>query len=156
MSSGAASAGRLVAGRRAIWLPLSSTVMAARVLRVLRTFGAAPPVPGAAVPVFSWHSARFVCAPERRRFAEPLAARAAAHVGIDVNDTRRAAAGLLQRSGAAYPMPADPRVAVQVRYRIAGISTTAAVDRQGPTVARLPDAQTAAPLRRVLGQVTVR
>ena len=156
MSSRAASAGRMVAGRRAIGLPPFSTVVAARALGMLRTSDVAAPVSVAAVSVFSRPAVGPVCVPALTRFTAALSARAAALVGIDLSEARRAGAGPFAAVWGWVSDAGGSSRSVQLRHRIARISTTAATGRQEPRAARLPDAQTAAPLRRVLGLVMVR
>lgn len=54
-----------------------------------------------------------------------------AFVGVDVNDSRRAAAELLEATGVTFPAGYDPQQAVAADYKLRGMPTTVFVDAAG-------------------------
>ena len=78
-----------------------------------------------------------------------------AFVGIDVNDSRRAAAELLEATGVTFPAGYDPDRAVATRYRLRGMPTTVFVDAAGRIDAVHQGELTAAELDRRLAGIGV-
>lgn len=76
-----------------------------------------------------------------------------AFVGVDVNDSRTAAADLLTATGVSYPAGYDPDRSVAGSYRIQGMPTTVFVDGDGRVAGVVRGALTAAGLDRRLARL---
>ena len=78
-----------------------------------------------------------------------------AFVGVDVNDSRRAAAELLEATGVTFPAGYDPDRAVATSYGLRGMPTTVFVDGAGRIDAVTQGELTAAELDRRLAGLGV-
>lgn len=82
--------------------------------------------------------------------AHRRSAGAVAFLGVDVNDSRRAAADLLDATGVTFPAGYDPHLSVAGRYHLQGMPTTVFIDAGGRVAAVARGRLTAAELDRRL------
>lgn len=159
-------------------LALAVLALAALAATTLTRTGGAAPLVGEPAPPFSLAAVRATeppaalpagrptvlnffaawCAPCREELpvlaqAHRRAGGAVAFVGVDVNDSRRAAAELLDGTGVTYPAGYDADASIAGRYRLQGMPTTVFIGADGRVDGVVTGPLDAADLDRRIGRI---